>query len=101
MEPNYAPAWAHLGRAYTTHASLHFGGREDYSKVQADYERATALNPALVEPRIYMANLLTDTGRVEQAVPLLRSAFSEARPHRGRTPPSVVRQAFSQNMAEP
>ena len=34
LEPNYAPAWAHLGRAYTTHASLQFGGREDYVKSQ-------------------------------------------------------------------
>jgi TolB-like protein len=78
LEPNYAPAWAHLGRAYTTNASLQFGGREDYGKAQAAYEKAIALNPALVEPRIYMANLLTDTGRVEQAVPLLRSALRDS-----------------------
>ncbi len=77
LEPNYAPAWAHLGRAYTTNASLHFGGREQYGEAQAAYEKAIALNPALVEPRIYMANLLTDTGRVEQAVPLLRSVLHD------------------------
>ena len=76
-EPNFAPAWAHLGRAYTTHASLEFGGREEYMKAQAAYEKAIALSPSLVEPRIYMANLLTDTGRVEQAVPLLRSVLEE------------------------
>jgi tetratricopeptide (TPR) repeat protein len=78
IAPNYAPAWAHLGRAYTTNASLQFGGREDYVKAQAAYEKAIALNPALVEPRVYMANLLTDTGRVEQAVPLLRSALRDS-----------------------
>jgi len=78
MAPDYAPAWAHLGRAYTTNASLQFGGREDYVKAQAAYEKAIALNPALVEPRIYMANLFTDTGRVEQAVPLLRSALQDS-----------------------
>jgi serine/threonine protein kinase/TolB-like protein len=78
MAPIYAPAWAHLGRAYTTNASLQFGGREDYVKAQAAYEKAIALNPALVEPRVYMANLLTDTGRVEQAVPLLRSALRDS-----------------------
>jgi len=77
-EPNYAPTWAHLGRAYTTNASLRFGGREDYAKAQNAYEKAIALNPALVEPRIYMANLLTDTGRVEQAVPLLRSVLQSS-----------------------
>ena len=78
LEPTYAPAWAHLGRAYTTNASLQFGGREGYGKAQAAYEKAIALNPALVEPRIYMANLLTDTGRVEQAVPLLRSVLKDS-----------------------
>jgi eukaryotic-like serine/threonine-protein kinase len=78
LEPNYAPAWAHLGRAYTTSASLQFGGREQYVKAQAAYEKAIALNPALVEPRIFMANLLTDTGRVEQAVPLLRSVLQNS-----------------------
>jgi len=77
LEPNYAPAWASLGRAYTTSASLQFGGREQYGKAQAAYEKAIALNPALVEPRIYLANLLTDTGRVEQAVPLLRSVLKD------------------------
>jgi eukaryotic-like serine/threonine-protein kinase len=78
LEPNYAPAWAHLGRAYTTNASLQFGGREDYGKAQAAYEKAIALNSALVEPRIYMANLFTDTGRVEQAVPLVRSVLQDS-----------------------
>ena len=78
LEPKYAPAWAHLGRAYTTNASLQFGGREDYNKAQAAYEKAIALNPTLVEPRIYMANLYTDTGRVEQAVPLLRSVLHDS-----------------------
>ncbi len=78
LEPTFAPAWAHLGRAYTTNASLQFGGREHYDKAQNAYEKAIALNPALVEPRIYLANLLTDTGRVEQAVPLLRSVLQDS-----------------------
>lgn len=77
IEPAYAPAWAYLGRAYTTNASLEFGGREDYIKAQAAYEKAIALNPTLAEPKIFMANLLTDTGRVEEAVPLLRSVLKD------------------------
>jgi serine/threonine protein kinase/TolB-like protein len=77
IDSNYAPAWAHLGRAYTTNASLQFGGREDYNKAQAAYEKAIALSPALAEPRIYMANLFTDTGRVEQSVPLVRSVLRD------------------------
>ncbi len=75
-EPGYALTWAHLGRAYETNASLEFGGRQQYAKAQAAYEKALALNPALLEPRIWMANLFTDTGRVEQSVPLLRGVLA-------------------------
>lgn len=75
IQTDYAPTWTELGRAYTTTASLHSGGAVLYQKAQEAYERALLLNPSLVEPRIYMGNLLTNTGRVEQAVPLLRAAL--------------------------
>jgi TolB-like protein len=75
VNPNYALTWAHIGRAYTAEASFKFGGREQYQKAQAAYEKALALEPAQIETRIYMANLLTDTGRVEQAVPMLRESL--------------------------
>jgi eukaryotic-like serine/threonine-protein kinase len=78
IEPGYAPAWAYLGRAYATNASLQFGGHEHYGRAQAAFEKAIALDPALVAPRVYMANLLTDTGRVEQSVPLLREAIQNS-----------------------
>jgi TolB-like protein len=78
IEPGYAPAWAYLGRAYATNASLQFGGHEHYGRAQSAFEKAIALDPALVAPRIYMANLLTDTGRVEQSVPLLREAIQNS-----------------------
>jgi tetratricopeptide (TPR) repeat protein len=77
LDPNYAPTWAQIGRAYTTHASFQFGGREQYLQAQAAYEKALSLEPAQLETRIYMANLLTDTGRVEQAVPLLRQVLKD------------------------
>lgn len=75
LDPNYAQTWAHLGRAYTTAGSLQFGGRAQYERAQEAYEKALALDPGLLEDRIYMANLFTDTGRVEQAVTLLREAL--------------------------
>jgi TolB-like protein/lipopolysaccharide biosynthesis regulator YciM len=75
--PRYALTWAHLGRTYTASASFQFGGAELYRKAQAAYEKALALQPTLLPARIYMANLLTDTGRPEQAVPLLREALAE------------------------
>ena len=78
LNPNYAPTWAHLGKVYAASATLQLGGREFYDKAQAAYEKAIAIDPNLIEPRIYMANMLTDTGRVEQAVPLLRAALLTA-----------------------
>jgi len=81
LDPNYAPLWAHLGRAYTTSASLEFGGRKQYLKAQAAYEKALAIDPSSIEVRVYMGNLLTDTGHVEQAVPLLRDVLKDNPAH--------------------
>jgi DNA-binding winged helix-turn-helix (wHTH) protein/TolB-like protein/Flp pilus assembly protein TadD len=75
IDPNYDEAWAHLGRAYTANASFQLGGREDIKEAQNAHERALALNPDLIEARVFMANLLTDTNRVEQAMLLLREAL--------------------------
>lgn len=75
LDADYALAWAHLGSAYTAKASVNFGGREDYAKAQEAYQKALALNPEQNEARISMATFLTDTNRVEQAVPLLRDVL--------------------------
>lgn len=74
LAPNYAPSWANLGRAYTAGASFQFGGDEVYRKAEAAFARAVALQPDATDARVYMANMFTDTGRVEKAVPLLRAA---------------------------
>ena len=75
IDPNYALAWAYLGASYTSDAAFEFGGREQYRRAQAAYERALALQPAQLDTQMFLANLLVDTGRVEQAVPLLRDAL--------------------------
>ena len=75
IDPDYALTWAHLGRTYTASASFNFGGAELYSKASAAYEKALSLQPTLALGRIYMANFFTDTGKAEQAVPLLREAL--------------------------
>ena len=75
IDPNYAPAWAYLGASYTSDAAFEFGGREQYGRAQAAYERALALQPSQLDAHIFLANLLVDTGKVEQAVPLLRDAL--------------------------
>src|SRR5262249_1960856 len=75
LAPNYASTWAHLGRSYNASASFQFGGAGEYHQAQAAFERALALQPDQIDSRIYMANMFTDTGRVEKAVPLLREAL--------------------------
>jgi len=75
LAPEYALAWANLGKSYTASASFQFGGGEQYQKAQKAFERALALQSDQIDARIYLANLFTDTGRVEQAVPLLRQAL--------------------------
>jgi DNA-binding winged helix-turn-helix (wHTH) protein/TolB-like protein len=75
IDPNYALVWAYLGASYNSDAAFEFGGRDEYRRAQAAYERALALQPTQLEAHVFLANLLIDTGKVEQAVPLLRDAL--------------------------
>lgn len=75
IDPNYALTWAYLGASYNSDAAFEFGGREQYRSAQVAYERALSIQPAPLEAQIFLANLLIDTGKVEQAVPLLRDAL--------------------------
>jgi DNA-binding winged helix-turn-helix (wHTH) protein/TolB-like protein len=75
LDPNYAPAWAYLGASYNSDAAFELGGREQYRRAEEAYERALALRPNLLDAQMFLANLLVDTGKVEQAVPLLRDAL--------------------------
>jgi tetratricopeptide (TPR) repeat protein len=75
IDPNYEPGWAYLGASYNSDAAFELGGREQYRRAQAAYERALAIRPNLLDAQIFLANLLIDTGKVEQAVPLLRDAL--------------------------
>jgi len=84
LAPNYALSWAYLGKAFAANASFQLGGAEHYRKAQAAFEKALSLQPDELEARIYMANMFTDTGRVEQAVPLLREAL-KANPNQAET----------------
>jgi DNA-binding winged helix-turn-helix (wHTH) protein/TolB-like protein len=75
IDPNYALAWAYLGASYTSDAAFELGGRDQYGRAQAAYERALAIQPQLLDAQMFLANLFVDTGKVEQAVPLLRDAL--------------------------
>jgi DNA-binding winged helix-turn-helix (wHTH) protein/TolB-like protein/tetratricopeptide (TPR) repeat protein len=71
LDQNNALAWAYLARAYHINALQFTGDRADLSRAEADYEQALALDPELSQARLMMAKLFTETGRVEQAVPIL------------------------------
>jgi DNA-binding winged helix-turn-helix (wHTH) protein/TolB-like protein len=71
LDQNNPLAWAYLARAYHINALQFTGDRADLSKAEADYEQALALDPELSQARLMMAKLFTETGRVEQAAPLL------------------------------
>jgi tetratricopeptide (TPR) repeat protein len=76
IDPNYALAWAYLGASYTSDAAFELGGREQYRRAQAAYQRALAIQPSQLDAQMFLANLFVDTGKVEQAMPLLRNALA-------------------------
>jgi DNA-binding winged helix-turn-helix (wHTH) protein/TolB-like protein/tetratricopeptide (TPR) repeat protein len=78
IDARHALTWAYLGQAHNSAAAFEFGGREQYSQAQAAYERALALQPSQLEAHVFLANLLIDTGKVEQAIPLLQDALKSA-----------------------
>jgi DNA-binding winged helix-turn-helix (wHTH) protein/TolB-like protein/Flp pilus assembly protein TadD len=75
IDPNYAHAWTYLGASYTSDAAFELGGREEYRRAQAAYERALEIEPSQLDAQMFLANLLIDTGQVEKAVPLLREVL--------------------------
>lgn len=77
IDPTYSLTWAYLGQSYTSDATFELGGRAQYRKARAAYERALVLQPKQLEAEMFYANLLIDTGNVEKAVPLLRDAIDD------------------------
>ncbi|HZS07044.1 MAG TPA: winged helix-turn-helix domain-containing protein [Blastocatellia bacterium] len=75
LEPDFANAWAFIGRAYSISALQRFGGREDYRKAEAAYEQAVRLEPEDADTSNLLANFLIETNRVEEAVPMLRKVI--------------------------
>ena len=78
IEPTFARAWAYLGSAHAVNASIRFGGRADYDRAQRALETALRLDPSGIVPRLAMANVLIESNRVEDAVPLLRGVMKDA-----------------------
>ncbi len=66
-DPQYAPAWARLGRCCRIVAK--FGGDpESFNQAETALDRALSLNPDLSLAHTQLAYLETDSGRAEQAM---------------------------------
>jgi tetratricopeptide (TPR) repeat protein len=77
IDPRFERAWVFLGSAYALNASLRLGGRQQYDKALAAYEKAIALDPTDPRPHVHMADILIETNRVEEAVDLLRKVLQQ------------------------
>jgi serine/threonine protein kinase/tetratricopeptide (TPR) repeat protein/TolB-like protein len=80
--PDFAPGHAGLGTVYLRSARNGFGGVEDLRAAERHLSRALALDPALVEARLYRASTMIWAGEKESArfdlQDLLRSAPPDA-----------------------
>ena len=68
-DPQYAPAWAQLGRVYRIVAKLH--GESDQGSLalaESAFNRALALNPELATADRFYAEMEVDTGRAMDAM---------------------------------
>ena len=81
-DPNFAPAWARLGRMYHVMGKyLESGAADNFGRAEAAFTRALELNPDLSIAHKLYAQLDVDLGRAQRAMERLvgrgRSADSE------------------------
>jgi non-specific serine/threonine protein kinase len=68
LDPTFAPAWAHLGRAYRVIGKFIENMPKSEERAQDAYCRALELNPRLSVAHKYYANLEADMGQAQRAV---------------------------------
>jgi TolB-like protein len=74
-DPQYAPAWAHLGRCYRVLGKSGGEAAEDYlQRAESCLQRALALNPQLASVTRAYAQLESDTGRSKDGLVRLLTA---------------------------
>jgi non-specific serine/threonine protein kinase len=75
LDPNFALAWAHLGRAQRVIGKYVQGGFDSEQQSEAALQRALELNPRLSVAHKFYASLESDIGESERAIArLLREA---------------------------
>jgi tetratricopeptide (TPR) repeat protein len=74
LDPNYAPAWARLGRAYRIIGKYIEASPNSAERARQAYDRALELNPKLTIAHKFYANLESDIGQADRAVVRLINA---------------------------
>jgi serine/threonine-protein kinase len=68
LDPNFAPAWAQLGRCYRVLGKFVDGAPDSEIKAEHALRRALELNPRLTLAHKFYANLEADTGQASRAL---------------------------------
>ena len=67
LDSNFALAWCALGGAYANRVIKGFGSAEDYAHAEEAFERALAIDPALLEARLHMVFIMLSRGEKARA----------------------------------
>jgi serine/threonine-protein kinase len=78
LDPNFAPAWAHVGRCHRVIGKYIDGAPDSEKRAEEAFGRALALNPRLSVAHKFYAHLEADIGQAQRA--LLR-LVAEAKRH--------------------
>jgi len=68
LDPNFAPAWAQLGRCYRVIGKYVEGSDDSETKAEDAFRRALALNPRLTIAHRFYAQLEADMGHADRAL---------------------------------
>lgn len=68
LDPNFAPAWARLGRCHRVIGKYIEPSADTDVRAEDAFKRAIALNPRLSIAHKFYANLEADTGRAQDAI---------------------------------
>lgn len=79
-DPNYAPAWARLGRCHWLIGKASERASEHLARADECFQRALAINPTLLLAHSYHAQLEADIGRALQAMVRLLTVAQSSPP---------------------
>jgi serine/threonine protein kinase len=78
LDPNYALAHSGLGVCYLNYVLKGIGGMEYYAKAKAAFDRALAIDPKLIEPRVRLIYIDLIEGRPDVARQEIRRLLRHA-----------------------